>query len=398
MQGSFGQNVNWDDEPEQVPELPQDVKPPNVFVWIYTVDRRRVRLFFNFERNYVQNVHRGIGLHYIRPFTEENGVCHSYPKRTMAFPRFNAIVPSAYHAVVSNHDIPGVDYVYPELNFFFDADQEWMVEQCRLAERLDFEMAQTMQGLLGVNINMVWTCLDPSLEPFDRYSVFRSYVQHYVKSRMEEMSGENPSELTVGGIINEHAAACKQWVYKHFKGLTPLVTSAATMLVRKCWNVIPVKFHVMGELRVARMLWRNKGMSTLFQECVYWHVNQNDQSKNSRNPSYKQMTTVTHAHAQCYYKLIREMQGMDWNVFTVNPLDDLDVLFHEDTIDWHEIASQYPAVHHKYTLPLGGPHAPNLPPPANAQVKNESDDDESLSPVGNRGLPAFRRGRNPRRG
>ena len=93
----------------------------------------------------------------------------------------------------------------------------------------------------------------------------------------------------------------QEWVHKHYKNLTPLVTSAADALVSEFYQTVQVRMHEGWRLSVsqfARLLMRHPELSQHFGVCLQSYMTSVDQSRPGRNASYKVMNVATIARFQ----------------------------------------------------------------------------------------------------
>ena len=349
MQGSF--NVDWEHQtaPEDAMRVKGDnsytVYPPDVYFWVNGPHRNRQRVFVVPNETFPFRLGRDAHAlkHYI--IDQVTNKKHAFPEKQNPHPDPTI---TANHGWSVQDAIEGIDYITPSSQEKYgEVGQYYLIRICEEAERNDFAMAQTIQGLLGVGQNMVWACLDPEYNPIDRIPLMKELVLHRI-SEILKKKGRRAIEAS----LMEHKRFCKTWVWRHFRNLTPMITSAASILVQKCMNAIPVRYHSLGCLKIARILWRNERTSGLFHECVYHQICANDTTKNGRNPSYKQMNTISNMYAQSYYKLIRELKKLNWQqVTTVNPNVWESYMFHPDVIDWYDIVRQFPEVHQQFKWP-----------------------------------------------
>lgn len=348
MQGSF--NVDW--EHQTAPGEPegtgpanniQYVYPPDVYFWTYGVNRKRGRVFVVPDATF--DIRQGTQAYALRHYTIDNGnIKSAYPeKAVLARPNLEP-----NHGWCTGASICGIDYVTPdEGDKYMEIGQYRLMQLCEEAERNDFTMAQTIQGLLGVSQNMVWACLDPDYNPLDRIPLYKEILTHRISHKLTM-----PTKRNIELALLEHKRFCKTWVWKHFRNLTPMVSSAAMVLVRKCMQVIPREYHHIGAMGLARILWRNERTSSLFHECVYHQICSNDTTKNGRNPSYKQMNSISNLYAQSYYQLIRELRKIPWRqVSSLDPASWKSYTFHPDIIDWYDIVRQFPEIHQHFREP-----------------------------------------------
>lgn len=381
MQGLFDNNIDWNEalpdiEPtakvgHRQPDNERDVgddgvpikHPADLFFWQVmgvTLDRKRV---FIMDFDGLGIVRYGRIVHAVVPYyknTDGKLIPYHQLKNVSLHYTDRRIDPN--YIFDSKYSKPFFDYVIPNNpSTYYEIKKEGLKHRCNISEHLDFTFATMVQGFLGTPQNTVWTCLNPDYDPLDYHIMFKEYVNWRVRSYMVDYGRDNTidTEEVTNDMIREHSIYCREWVRQHYKNITPLVSSAAYLLVQKCMNKIPSKYHVLGNETLARILWRNAKTACTFAECVYWQINTIEQSRGGRNPSYKQMSQVTNSYIQCYYKLIRFIGEINWNFFAHENIDT--IFFHYLCLDWYSIVGQLPMLHGKYQHPLhddmhgGGP-------------------------------------------
>lgn len=160
---------------QQANPRPPKVHPPSLFFQVRLWDTRHVqrqaRVFVT-DEHFASGLRVGEKAHMLRPYTvDEDGrlVVHPKPKRPVQQEPEDDHAPFHPEYCVLNED-----YVVPPSNDnpnsarYYEINKRLLRERCREAERLDFDFAQKMQGLLAVPQTVVWTCLDTDFDPLDR--------------------------------------------------------------------------------------------------------------------------------------------------------------------------------------------------------------------------------------
>lgn len=336
MQDSFN-NVNWDDKLQEPKEKDFENEPTIFPPSLYFTLSNKTRVFIIPGDSALR---KGILRHALKPYQKVDMHKRTYPQKMIDEPDRDKVKDEDYD---NKYCKKGRDYVTPDDDQkYYEIGLDFLKELCMQAEQRDREFSMTIQGLLGVAQNYVWACMDPDFDPHDRLPLWHLYV----KTKLEQALDSVKQDQSANEILRQHKVFCKEWVHKHYKNITPIVMSASIVVINKCLNIIPRKFQGLSNLTLARMMWRNDQTHGLFAECIYWQITSNDQSKGGRNPSYKQMNVVSHAHAQCYYKLVKVLGEINWEKTWFRSPDDCSVVqVHPDSIDWHGIVGQIPDVH-----------------------------------------------------
>ena len=237
----------------------------------------------------------------------------------------------------------------------FEVGAEFLKNVCQQAEELDYNFAQSMQGLRGTNISAVWTCTDPEYDITDRATVLAQFVRMYMEKFYTHISvmGSTDVEEVVHEALRLHEEFCKGWVHRHHRTLSPEITAASEALVGLYFdelcslfprNVQPTRAHL------SRFLRRHPDYCGEFAHCLYHYMTSLEHMRGNRNPSYKAMSNERAAQITA----LRKMGTMLFNGTNRNKLnhyfsecDSLEsLLFDISYIDWHYVAAQMPQ-HHK---------------------------------------------------
>lgn len=145
-------------------------------------------------------------------------------------------------------------------------------------------------------------------------------------------------------------------MHKHYKNLTPMVTSAAEALVSDFYQSIQARMADgarLGITQYARLLMRHPELSQYFAVCLQSYMTSLDQARAGRNPSYKSMTIATVARFQSFKRFTSELARMNGALQAFYELirDMREFHFHEWVVDWYGIAGQLPEVHRYFERP-----------------------------------------------
>lgn len=143
-------------------------------------------------------------------------------------------------------------------------------------------------------------------------------------------------------------------MHKYYKGLTPIVTSAAEALVCDFYDSLKPRMHkdyVLSIRQLARLLMRHEALSPHFANCLQHYMTSLDQTRGGRNPSYKQMTSVSTARFQSFKRFVGELEARagELSGFYRGVASVHEFLFHRYLVDWHGVAGQLPDVHRHFT-------------------------------------------------
>ena len=248
----------------------------------------------------------------------------------------------------------GIDWINIDVKNF-EVSSEYLKNVCQQAEELDYNFAQSMQGLRGTNISAVWTCTDPEYDITDRATVLAQFVRMYMEKFYTHISvmGSTDVEEVVHEALRVHEEVCKGWVHRHHRTLSPEITAASEALVGLYFeelaslfprNIQPTRAHL------SRFLRRHPDYCGEFAHCLYHYMTSLEHMRGNRNPSYKAMSNERVAQITA----LRKMGTMLFNGTNRNKLNQYfrvcntaaSLIFDLSYIDWHYIAAQMPQ-HHK---------------------------------------------------
>jgi hypothetical protein len=324
----------------------QEVIHPDPYFWVYNPQTlEKVRCFIIQDESCT--IRRGRTLHFLKEYIEtQNGFVvagpprHAYTEKSVA----NEYTKS----IDLNYCKENVDFVTPIGSVFYEIYEGFISQNYIVTEEHDFKFASIMQGLLNVRQNQVWECLNDQYDPHDRNPLLRMYIKSRIKKLFQTFPPNGDIRRLCDDAIHKYRVFTQRWVIHNYKYITPLITSAAIVFIRHCINAIPSKYHVFSHEILARVLWRNELSRADFAEALFWHMGSIDQSRNGRNPSYKQMNIISNTHVQSYYKLLRTLKNLEWD--KIFPLHDDIVITVLDIpcFDWYDMAGQIPIIHAKY--------------------------------------------------
>ena len=142
-------------------------------------------------------------------------------------------------------------------------------------------------------------------------------------------------------------------MHKHYKGLMPIITSAAEAVVSDFYESVKERMHpdfVLSMRQFARLLMRHEGLSPHFANCLEHYMTSLDQTRGGRNPSYKQMSSVSTARFQSFKRFVGEFEALagELSDFYRDAANEHAFFFHRYLVDWHGIAGQLPDVHRHF--------------------------------------------------
>ena len=232
------------------------------------------------------------------------------------------------------------------------------------AEALDLAFARRMEGLAAVAPSVVWNCLDPDYDPSDREAVMAQFMQKYLERFYAhlEPTAIPDIESVSAEVLHKHKVFCQTLVQKHYRGLTPAVTSPAEALASEFYqhveHLMDPKFQL-THMELARVLMRHKDFATEFATALHYYSGSLEQSRGGRNATYKQMTQTNAAKINSY-KRLGTLLDSKWQILA-DILRDLSTqsayYMHLLTVDWYDILGQVPPVH-RYFDALQGGHQP----------------------------------------
>jgi hypothetical protein len=241
---------------------------------------------------------------------------------------------------------------------YYEVGSEFLKKKVEEGEALDFAFARRMQGLLGVAQEHVWACLDPSFNPADRPAAMERFTASYTASFYKAVSWQDQQDprAVATEALQQHKAFCEEWVHKHYRTLTPVVTAAAEALVADFYDSVRDRMHkgaILSVQRFARLMMRHPVLSQYFGVCLQSYMTSIDQSRPGRNASYKAMNTATVMRFQSFKRFVREFESHAHVLHALyKELAELEHFhFHPYVVDWYDIAGQLPEAHRFFARP-----------------------------------------------
>jgi hypothetical protein len=257
---------------------------------------------------------------------------------------------------------PGVDFVACPSPLdspkYYEVGSDYLKRALEDGEALDFEFAKRMQGLLGVAQDAVWACLDPNFNPADRAGALERFSAGYTATFYKTVAWQDQQDprAVATEALQQHKAFCEEWVHKHYRTLTPLVTAAAEALVADFYQSVRPRMKEEWALDVqqyARLLMRHPTLSQYFALCLQSYMTSLDQARPGRNSSYKVMNTATMLRFQSFKRFVKELESRASELARL--YEEFEGLrgfhFHPYLVDWYSIAGQLPEAHRFFARP-----------------------------------------------
>jgi hypothetical protein len=255
--------------------------------------------------------------------------------------------------------VDGRDYVRPDGRDHVRPDSTYLeigIKKLKSileeAESLDLSFAKRMEGLQNVASSVVWDCIDPDFNPTDRQAVLNQFMGKYLDRFYSKLDpvGEPGVRDVASEALHKHKAFCEEWVKKHYKNLTPLITSSAEALAGDFYPhfekmMTPDKKITRTEL--ARILMRHEEFACLFASALYHHITNLDHTRGGRNASITQTRNSMSLLAWEYKKLgtaISENSKIIWDVISARQGSQFAPI-EKYTVDWYDILGQMPQIH-----------------------------------------------------
>jgi len=251
---------------------------------------------------------------------------------------------------------PNIDYITPfAVNGqpgYYEIGYSALKTSLEKAEALDLAFARRMEGLGNVAAQVCWDCLDPDYNPSDRPAVMEQFMAKYLARFYDGVDPElgPSSEMVSDEALHKHKSFCQAWVRKHYKTLTPAVTSPADTLVSEFYPHIAVWFTqtTLTRTELARVLMRLEDTTVEFANCLHFYASSLEQARGGRNASYKQMTTVSTFRAMSH-KRFGDLLGAKAEILrdVINEIGSShhNRTFHPLVVDWYNILGQMPQAH-----------------------------------------------------
>lgn len=324
-------------------------------------------------------VRTGVGAHYIRPYRMGANGAVPYPIPEEIGDGDQDALPESV-SLEPKPDLKycrqGRDYVIPD-GSYMEVGAERLAAVLGAAEQADLKFARRMEGLANVTPGLYWDCLDPDFNPADRQAVVHQFMSKYLERFYAQVEpGNEPGAQRVADeALHKHRTFCREWVRKHHKGLTPLVTSPAEALTSEFFDRIRAELMPTSRMtreELSRLFMRHPDFASDFATCLYYYTTSLEQSRGGRNATYKQMNAATTSKVWAYKRFgdmlgasrakLRELLG-DFET-------EQEFCLGANFVDWYDILGQLPEVHKRFEPALkdwlsgGGDRADggNVPP------------------------------------
>ena len=247
------------------------------------------------------------------------------------------------HFVRAEPITKGVNPAYYEIGI------DTLQESLEKAEDMDHEFALKIQGYTNVSSTEVWDCIDSDFDPTDRKTVMNQFMGKYLDRFYSHMDTGNEPDTrdVVAEALHKFKSFCQAWVQKHYKTLTPMVTSAAEGLTGDFFVHLKNRIGNLTRMELTRIFMRHPDISPEFASCLYYFMTSLEQTRGGRNASYKQMNTVS-TFKNLNYKRFGEWLSTNLHMLTTL-FTELEKIhnnhFHPLIVDWYSIAGQMPQVH-----------------------------------------------------
>lgn len=221
------------------------------------------------------------------------------------------------------------------------------------AEELDYEFSKKIQGLIGASQDHVWACLDPDFVPSDRALMLSEFSKSFISDFLGNAKGDPDARSVATEQLQQHKAFAQEWVRKHYKTLTPTVTSPAEALVMDLYPQLKTRMPREGRLsptQLARFFMRHPKFSPAFAQALQHYMQFLDNARGGRNPSYKQVTqtgTMRALQFKAFTEHLERERTFMAGVYreNVNPGQILTNIY---LVDWHHVVGKLPEVHRHY--------------------------------------------------
>lgn len=240
-----------------------------------------------------------------------------------------------------------VDYV-PKNTNTKEVNYDFIQIVLDTAEKMDYEFALRMQGLLNCGLNAVWTCTDFGFDGTDRGHIMEQFLQKYIGRFLAQVT-QKPEEIEPDRIVREalqmHSRFSAGWTKEHKRGLAPTVDSCSEALVSHFCEG-PLKFLVVAGLtrkEIARFLRRDPVLAPQFGLCLNFFMVKLDQDRNGRNANYKSMFNATSSNLlqlKTLEAFLRSNIGHMQQQYINKMSTENQRRFEPLTMDWYYIVSQ----------------------------------------------------------
>ena len=188
--------------------------------------------------------------------------------------------------------------IYRGVSLELDDDAEAAIVQatCAAAEKLDYDFALKMQGLLGADLRSVWQCPTPEGTAEDRKHLMEHFVRQYVDQFLyNQVPSETPAAEDIAAeAVRQYNEFNKKWAMSHSRCLSPLVTASAESLLTCYAEELNKRVHSPHATLMpsdwGMLLRRSAAFSAPFATALAAFMNSKELQRGHRNASYKAMS------------------------------------------------------------------------------------------------------------
>ena len=296
--------------------------------------------------------------HYLKPYTiiQENGEdrARPFPEPPENEPPVDAPDNAPNDPKPSStYAIQGRDYVVPMRGAqeYLEISHMALRKLLEKSESMDYRFAKRMEGFQNVASNVVWECIDPDFNPADRQAVMNQFMSKYLDRFYTRIDpGNDPDVRDVSAeALHKHKSFCQEWVIKHYKTITPVVTSSAENLAGNFYPYFESfadPAHLPTRMDLARILMRHESFAAQFASTLYYCITTLDHTRGGRNANITQMRNSAMAKQAEYNRLDAQIASHGQvisDIFT--NFRDFRTKFNPLVVDWYGILGQMPQVH-----------------------------------------------------
>jgi hypothetical protein len=253
----------------------------------------------------------------------------------------------------------GRDFMIADPDVFWEVGIGQVQAILEQAEALDLAFARRMEGLGSVSRSVVWDCIDPDYDASDREQVMSQFMSKYLERFYTRMdTGNNPRiEDMSAEALHKHKVFCKAWTEKHYRTLTPSVTSTAETLAAEFYphleGYMQPQQYKLSRMELARLLMRHPEFATEFANALHFFNASMEQSRGGRNANYKQINMTAAARVTSYKRLgnLLEEKGALLAEILQTLCQESSFYLDPWTVDWYNILGQMPTVHRYFDDP-----------------------------------------------
>jgi len=343
-------------DPTRAARQVQEPKPPDAF---FVYQDTTVYIVNNKLEDF--GIRRGQKGHYLTPYTieVENGEprARPFPEPQQEVPAVDTIPLGAPQEPKPSGTYSRLwrDYVIPKRQDppgnYLEISHNNLRHLLEKSENMDYRFAKRMEGFQNVASNVVWECLDPDFNPADRQAVMNQFMSKYLDrfySRLDP--GNEPDVRHVSSeALHKHKSFCQEWVVKHYKNITPIITSSAESLAGNFYPYFEAYAspdHLPTRMDLARILMRHEQFAAPFASALYYQITTLDHTRGGRNANITQMRNSAMARQAEYGRLDRQIASHGAVILEIfQNFRQWETKFSPLVVDWYSILGQMPQVH-----------------------------------------------------